>query len=186
MQQRLRQRLIGAVILMGLAVVLLPLLLEEGRGPRVLREGGNIPAPPEQSGFTSRIVPLEPADLEPDKARQAVEEARAPEPATTAERESGSATEEGTGTGEDTGSVRVGVSAWVVQLGSFSSEENASKLLARLKEKGYAAFLDPAYTEQGKQYRVRVGPELTRAKADALRKRLARELKLQGIIVRYP
>ncbi len=183
MQERLRQRLIGAVILMGLAVVLLPLLLEDGRGPQALREGANIPAPPAESDFTSRIVPLEPADLDPEKARQAVEQAREPEPQPAAPVAGGGAGEEAQEAG---GEVRVGVSAWVVQLGSFASEENARKLLAKLKKKGYPAFLDPAYTEQGKQYRVRVGPELTRARARALRERLAGELKLKGIIVRYP
>ena len=183
MQQRLRQRLIGAVILMGLAVALLPLLLEDGRGPQSLREGANIPAPPAESDFTSRIVPLEPADLSPEKSRQAVEQARAPESqpaAPVAGKREGEEVQEGSG------EVRVGVSAWVVQLGSFASEENARKLLTRLKKKGYPAFLDPAYTEQGRQYRVRVGPELTRTRARALRKRLASELKLEGIIVRYP
>jgi len=78
------------------------------------------------------------------------------------------------------------VGAWVVQLGSFSNEQNALKLRDRLRAKGYTAFVEPVQGSGGKSLRVRVGPELERAQAEAIRDKLQKELKIKGIVGRYP
>ena len=43
---------------------------------------------------------------------------------------------------------------------------------------GYASFVEAVKANQGMKYRVRVGPELTRALADKLQKQLAEKAKL--------
>jgi DedD protein len=53
-----------------------------------------------------------------------------------------------------------GLTAWVVQLGSFSSQENASGLVKQLQKEGYPAFLEQLDSGNGVVYRVRVGPEV--------------------------
>jgi DedD protein len=85
-----------------------------------------------------------------------------------------------------TGPERVGLSAWVVQLGSFSSEENATGLERRLRDAGYTSFVEPLRQDGEAAYRVRVGPELLRSEAQALRDRIKSELGLDGIVVSYP
>ncbi|MGH8536926.1 MAG: SPOR domain-containing protein, partial [Gammaproteobacteria bacterium] len=40
---------------------------------------------------------------------------------------------------------RLGVTAWAIQLGSFSSEENAKLLEQRLKNQGFKAFVEKLY-----------------------------------------
>jgi DedD protein len=73
------------------------------------------------------------------------------------------------------GSAPPAVSGWVVQLGSFANRENAQKLVQELHHKEYSAFV-AEYRGNGKVlYRVRVGPEQDRARADALRLRLGHE-----------
>jgi DedD protein len=81
---------------------------------------------------------------------------------------------------------RVGLTAWVVQLGSFSSEANATGLDRRLRDAGYASFVEPLQQNGQASYRVRVGPELLRSEAQALRDRIKSETGLEGIVVSYP
>ncbi|HEY6455079.1 MAG TPA: SPOR domain-containing protein [Steroidobacteraceae bacterium] len=61
---------------------------------------------------------------------------------------------------------------WTVQLGTFSSRENATRLMARLKTRGFAAFLSEATKSGHKLYRVRVGTERDRTAAQKLQGRL--------------
>jgi DedD protein len=81
---------------------------------------------------------------------------------------------------------RLGVTAWAIQLGSFSSEENAKLLEQRLKNQGFKAFVEKLYMRPGPVFRVRVGPELDEARAKQLQARLEKEISLKGILVRYP
>jgi DedD protein len=64
---------------------------------------------------------------------------------------------------------------WAVQLGSFSSQENAERLAAELRKQGHAAFLSQVTTANGQLHRVRVGPQADRAAADAVAEQLRRE-----------
>lgn len=75
--------------------------------------------------------------------------------------------------------------AWVVQVGSFSSSKNALALRDKLRAKGYRTFVESIKTASGKMYRVRVGPELNKAKTEAAQKRLQQQEKLKGKIYKH-
>lgn len=76
---------------------------------------------------------------------------------------------------------------WVVQIGSFSSKDNADRLIKKLRDGGYHAFVETATQDAQTVYRVRVGPELRRSRAEALKDRLTQDLKMKGMLVmRYP
>jgi DedD protein len=62
---------------------------------------------------------------------------------------------------------------WAVQLGSFSSQENAERLAADLRKSGYAAFLSEHKSPSGALHRVRVGPQKDRASAEAVANKLS-------------
>lgn len=76
--------------------------------------------------------------------------------------------------------------AWVVQLGVFGNVKTAIDLRESLRKAGHSAFTEEVATPHGKALRVRVGPELDRAKAQAVRDRLARQTGHDGIVVAYP
>ena len=61
---------------------------------------------------------------------------------------------------------------WAVQLGSFSNKQNAEKLAADLRKQGYAAFLSQLKTSSGQLHRVRIGPQKDRESAEAMAARL--------------
>jgi len=81
---------------------------------------------------------------------------------------------------------QVGLTAWVVQLGSFLSKVYANKLKLKLRKSGFPAFVEPLKKKNKTLYRVRVGPELLRADADVLLKKIKTKMKLDGIILSYP
>jgi DedD protein len=79
------------------------------------------------------------------------------------------------------------VTAWAVQVGSFSSSDNAQALRERLKTAGFDAFTEPGRSADGSAFtRVFVGPEIQRDKADALAARLQKSQGLKALVVRYP
>lgn len=75
--------------------------------------------------------------------------------------------------------------AWSVQLASFASRENAEALRDRLLGDGYAAYRTESHEGGRTLHRVAVGPELDRGDTEALREALARRYDLEGLVVRF-
>lgn len=74
---------------------------------------------------------------------------------------------------------------WAVQLGSFSSQQNADRLASDLRKQGFAAFLSQLSTESGELHRVRIGPQKDRESAAAMAARLAKAGH-KGQVVPHP
>jgi DedD protein len=68
--------------------------------------------------------------------------------------------------------------AWSVQLGSFASRANADNLTRQLKGQGFSVFVAPGGSGSNVRYRVRVGPLADRESAE----RMAAKLKTLGHI----
>lgn len=73
-------------------------------------------------------------------------------------------------------------SGWVVQLGSFASRDNAERLAAEVRKGGYRAFVSRFESGRSVRYRVRVGPEAQRAQAEAVAQRLQRDGRQVSIV----
>jgi DedD protein len=74
---------------------------------------------------------------------------------------------------------------WSVRLGTFSDDDNATKLLERLLNSGYKAYVRDIDGEQATLTAVFVGPWLDRNRVDDYQKELQDEFKLAGYVVRY-
>lgn len=72
---------------------------------------------------------------------------------------------------------------FLVQAGSFSTESNAKLLVERLKKKNLPAQMSVAQTANGPVYRVTVGPNLNRAKAEQIQKDMAEQDGVKGMIM---
>ena len=174
-----------------LAVILLPLVLDDAREVETRITRTNIPEKPQEE-FTTRLVPIpEPDEVVP------VEEAADPGPAPveSAEQDPVVAAETETTAGPapdepaaDTGVETGGLTGWVVQVGSFS-RKNADSLNARLREAGYSAYVvdEPVKARDGSQlYRVRIGPEVLRSEALKLKAEIKKDMDLDGFVLNYP
>lgn len=76
-------------------------------------------------------------------------------------------------------------SGWVVQMGSFAEQQNASALLKKLRAAGYPAFTRHVNRNGMHLTVVMVGPHARREEADRLCSTLAMKFQIDGIIVRY-
>lgn len=76
--------------------------------------------------------------------------------------------------------------AWAVQLGALKAEADANKLRDRLRNAGFASFVDKVDSNGSTLWRVRAGPEVDRGAADKLRANIRERMKLDGIIVVMP
>ena len=182
-----KQRIVGALVLVALAVIFLPMLLSRQEEP-VRDVEIDAPAMPEAPPVArvevepvdvpvAQLLPDEPVPLEEQaaiplkpepvvSAPPAVAPAPAPQaPAAAPQR-------------LDADILPV---SWSIQLASLSSSENAQKLQQELRNQGYNAYIRNA---EGMN-RVFVGPVIERAEANRLRDQLNRQKKLNGIVVRF-
>lgn len=198
MERQRKERLVGAAVLVMLAVIFIPMVLDDTVQPESGINGTNIPPQPEGE-FTSRVVPLgseaspaasppspSPATVDTPAAPATVAQAPTPVPAPApAPKEPETATAMPPAPAAGTPAA-AGVPAWVVQLGSFSDAANANALNKKLRQAGFSSFVEPLEQGGAKVFRVRVGPELRRSAAQDVRDRLKSGMGLDGIVVPYP
>lgn len=217
-ERRLKERLTGAAVLILLAVIFIPMLLDNSVQDEISIKESNIPPRPAplditevrrtevQTPFESTPAPsIEqvnskltetnedsvsgdnlPVDIMGIPESEFIAESPPVQSVTVPETiqpaESVSQTEEQSGQESSNN----GLNAWVIQLGSFSSQENATGLVQQLQMEGYPAFVEQLTSGGSVVYRVRVGPEVLRADAEKTLDNLRTKLNLDGIVLRYP
>jgi len=200
---QLKQRLVGAIVLVSLAVIFIPMILPGG-GLSDAVKGRKVPPEPDyrfpQAKPTPKVPAISPPVIVPmseSEVKSSISEKKADKPATqnttnnkddstNASIEKPVASTAGKTIDKKVDTRPGQVTAWIVQVGSFTSAPNAKALQDRLRKMGYASFVEAVKTNEGMNYRVRVGPELTRTLADKLQKHLEEKAKLKGVVQSYP
>lgn len=179
--KRLKQRLIGAIVLVSLGVIFIPMLL---KGPDSLDTPiltTNIPPKPDRKTEVIPIKPLPPrpaskaitsVPVEKDSPKVVPE----PEAAAPVKPEKQDKPKPDQADAAD-------LKGWVVQVGSFSRKSNALSLQDRLRHKGFSAYVEAYQGKNGVRYRVRVGPELDESKSKATASSLKREMGIDGFVL---
>ena len=195
-----KQRMVGALVLVALAVIFLPMLFSRQDEQRQIQvDAPTAPAMPEMAQIKvepvavpePQVIPEEPAPVEqpvvqqqapapvaPVVAKPAVVAAKPPTvtPAQTVAQAPAKL---------DTTQKRVDPNglpiSWSVQLVSLSNRASADNLQKTLRNQGYNAYV----RSSGGMNRVFVGPLLERAEADRLRDLLGKQQNLKGFVVRF-
>lgn len=199
--RRLLQRIVGALVLVALAVIFVPMLFnrddadqqivvdapampETPAAPIIETQPVEVPEPAveafpedyeiiEEDSVVESNSPANPINPAPAEAQPAPEVS---EQAVTASPPL--MPENAEEQRLDTANLPV---SWSVQLASLSSRENSEKLQKTLRSQGYNAYIR---TADGMN-RVFVGPLVERAEANRLRDQLQRQHKLDGFVVRF-
>jgi DedD protein len=207
MDEVLKARLIGAAVLVAIAVLLIPELLSgrktvepvaEEAGPRGSRTftielgGGAGQSVRTPTTVTPASAP-EPLPSPPTPA--ATVAAPVAEPATTVETDPPPAEVAATPVEREPVPAAAAATAptaaepapaparapsrggWAVQVGAFGSADTAAKLVRDLSDAGYRAFVSPVARGGKTLHRVRVGPEAEKAGAQ----QMAGRLKARGL-----
>jgi len=189
LKKRARRRLIGAITLVTLMVVLLPMLLDGE--PKPVSQDINIQIPAQNGGsFASRVIPVpeKTGTTEAAVRPQQTETAAPPpppapkpgadkEPAKTAGQEK----PEKIATAENKSTAESKSGAYVVQLAAFARKDNAKQLQQKLSASGIRSYTEVLKTAHGEKIRVRAGPYENRDAAEKVLDQL-KALGLNGVV----
>jgi DedD protein len=188
MDRRVKERLVGASILVVLIVLIVPELLSgPAPAPATSRLRANAPEPrnvivdlgngkAQATAPASDSVAAPAASAPSPAAASAVPNAgdaahsspEAPAPAAATPATAPAALENAPAHPTSLATARKPANSghsWAVQLGSFASRENADKLAHQLKAQGFAVYISPSGSGASSRYRVRVGPMADRGAA---------------------
>jgi DedD protein len=166
----LKQRVVGALVLLALAVIFLPVLFDRDPMAPVSRDS-LIPDAP-QVVRVEIGAPLVPADFSP-----------APEPELMYVPE---ITDDAGETPEPPGMAENGTpNAWVLQVASFRQRELADTLSRKLNDKSYPAYVREVSHPDGKVVRVFVGPKLDKQALLEVKATVEKEFQLQSMLLPF-
>ncbi len=206
MKEDLKQRLVGAVVLVVLGIIILPLILEKPVTTEDLPEVTDIDVKPvtghqsfqetpSASAIPSEVIArYEGSDVEGN--HNISQEVEQKPQITTSNQIVTEVKSEIANSGHSQNSKNPerkvenkapekgeGKSQWVLQIASFSSKENADRLVKRLKSENLSAYFEGVPTSGKTIYRVRIGPIGSKFEIEKLKKQIDQKEKLQTLIV---
>lgn len=175
MDLALKYRIVGAAVLLSLAVIFVPMVLD-GSGQKSVTKV-DLDIPPEPELIFSDELEQQVQTPAPEYTQSSEEEhevkpdlAKAIVPENVVDK-----------------SINPELLSWVVQVGAFGEEDKAMALQSTLEKAGFDALIEHSASNNKSIYRVKVGPVISQDKASKLQERLRKELKLDSAFVtRHP
>ena len=180
LKKRARRRLVGAIALVLLIVVFLPMILDSEPKPlnqdivitippipkpESVQQNSASPVSPKPVPYPPRVtgMPVSPVQPDPPPSVEAKTSLPKDEPAQSEARPAPK---------QETKPAPAGEESYVVQLGAFSNAANAKALQKKLQDNKFKAYTELVKNAAGDRTRVRVGPYASREAADKARDRL--------------
>ncbi|MCK4842268.1 MAG: SPOR domain-containing protein [Methylococcales bacterium] len=163
MEQGLKQRLVGAVVITSLAAIFVPMLFDDpiDETAKIVSEL-KIPDMP--------VAVVSPQATSPKTPPKSVDDViKLPEPEIIKQQIARQKT--------IADKIR-----WFIQLGTFEQKSNAIALKNKISKKGFPVAITSVRTDKGQFYRVKVGPELNRKRAEKMIVKLEKFFKIKGIV----
>ena len=211
MNDILKQRLVGALILVALGVVFWPIIFVEPGDEAVAQQARIPPRPevvttpiavPDMAGLRAspeRAVPAETEPVEPpapepelkadiitkesvEKAPAPVIDKPAPAPIVASQRVERTRSEAPQKLVLDADGVPV---AWILQVASVSSADKADQLRQRLLKMDQKAYVKKVRRGDKNLYRVYIGPKFERGALEKIKARIDAEFGVTSMIARY-
>ncbi|MDP5030244.1 SPOR domain-containing protein [Paraglaciecola sp.] len=202
MSSALQNRLVGTVILVAIAVIFLPDLLD---GKKESKQDLFVELPTKPS--IKKVLAPESFDtqkvqLSASRQIEIINESAVDEPEVSSspveiQQQVSPKEAENTGLSDESSSLAketvvdneqpksLASAGWVVQLGSFRHQKNVRELLTKLEQSGYRAFSRPVQTSSGLLTKVFVGPELQKDKLEKVLPHLKEITALQGRVTPF-
>lgn len=198
MDQNIKNRLVGVIVIFALAVIFLPMLLD-GSGLR--RDQHRVVIPPQplvkaNPEFERKIVELQAkVDALPDlesrfidekSSAAQIERAQAPAAESKAEPPPKSKQESVRLEADPAAPVKKGGDSWVLQVGSYQDRGKALAQRDKLRKSKIAAvFIEQFKNNDKSSYRVRLGPFLNRDQTRVAQNKIKAKHDIDGIIMKY-
>lgn len=191
---RVKQRIIGAIVLVALGIIFIPMILSGGRDNALPLFGSPIPDKPDNLNrikvveFDNNPKPPKPRTevVTPVDEHSSEEDVPVEAPAKPKTTDKIKQALKDTTEKAAIKTNKQVASAWVVQLGSFSQQGNAMTLKEKLIKNGFKAFVEKSITHDMTSYRVRVGPEVNREDAVRLQQEIEQKMNMKGLVLKHP
>jgi DedD protein len=175
LKRRARRRLVGAIALVLLVVVVLPIVLDQE--PKPVRHDLTVQIPSQDAGkFGSRVLPAPATQAAPAPAEPRQEAKPAETPPKAASRPAAKPGDKAGGSRKDDEAKRalalLNDAGYVVPIGVFANPENARQARDKAAGAGVATYTEKIQGSEGEQTRVRAGPFGTRESAERARDKL--------------
>lgn len=177
-----KQRIVGAVVLLAIATILFTLMfdLKDQRQldtrtqipekpdivpdivPEPTRPEGIQPAKDPHTAFT---LGVDPSELTTDSGKKRQQQAQ--------QDEAPSLDEEGM------------AKSWLLQVASYKKQQYADELVARMLKDGYRAFYQTQHSDNGKIYRVLVGPKVLKKQLLQEKKAIEKRYRVSTLVVPF-
>lgn len=160
MDQELKQRLVGAIVITALAAIFVPMLFDDPvdeTGKRI----NELEIPP----MPERLADSQSFNM--PESREEVINLPVKQQLKVATPESDQVP---------------ALTRWYLQVGLFSQEENALALRDKLRRQGFATSINKVNSEKGVLYKVKVGPELNKDRAEMVKVRLEKMADIKGFV----
>lgn len=204
-----KHRIIGAVVLVALAVIFVPIILDR-RGPPESPAVSDIPAADsgvENKVVVTPVVPSMPSDTSaaigaPEEAPSGLPPAADKLPGKTDTAPKLAAEETTPSIAKTPSSVAKAApkvatkspqarpvalkSGWVVQVGTFANAANANRLQGQLQKHGHAVNVERIARGDANTLRLRVGPFKDKTLAVRAQGQIQRDTGIQGVVLAYP
>lgn len=173
----LKHRIIGAVILVSLAVIFLPMIFSEREPPAELKAISEIPGKGPEPG----VAPAPPSATPPAPVvepsvsqKKPTVETRPPAPAASK------------APAKTAPVAAMPARGWAVQVGVFANAANAAKLADKLKGQGHHVLLENIAQGSEKRVRLRVGPFADKTAAQQAQVKIQKANGIAGAVQAYP
>ena len=160
MEQGLKQRLVGAVVITSLAAIFVPMLFDDP-----IDETGKL-----ISELKLPDAPAKSLDADSSALPNSIDEViMLPEPMALKEESSGNQVVSNRG-------------RWFLQVGIFGEKSNAVSQRNKLRKQGFPTTISKESSEKGLLYRVRVGPELDKKRAETMKVKIDKLNNIKSIL----
>jgi len=189
-ENKIKQRVVGGLVLLALAVIFIPMVLDFRKDYDQVINGTNIPPKPKDFRIeTFELNETPQVEVPRLSTAESVEETVSKHPLVEQKRAADAAAPPPPPPIERAAAAKKNVSAgsshegWTVQVGSFGSQANAQALRDKIGKNGFTAFVDSVNVNGKLSHRVRIGPAVDKDKANSLKQRLQKEMGLKGLVI---
>lgn len=160
MDQDLKQRLVGAAVITALAAIFVPMIFDD---------------PIDESGKTiSELkIPDQPVistEYDSGYTVSSIEQSQLPEKTSL----------------KDESATRLAdadMGRWYIQIGIFGDKNNASSFRDKIRQQGFPVTIATVSGATGVLYRVRIGPELDKKRAEAMKEKIYKLNGIKGLLL---
>ncbi len=187
-----KHRIIGAIVLVALVVIFVPMILNQREPPPELKGAREAPARKEITETRVVVTPVPATEVRPAESSEAakttpppVESKAEPETKPVTPAEIPAAVKKPEPAPEKTAKPAPETKpddGWMVQVGTFTNTQNALRLRDKLKGLGHSVHTDSVTVSGKKALRLRVGPYTDRAKADKAQTQIRKQTGLAGVV----